>query len=116
MKFSLLPQGQRFDLGGEIYVKDGPLTARGAAGGGQKIIPRSAQVTPLSQAEPRSSSAPEALAAQAILDAFERYHRECLSCLDQLALEVSPETLAAARDRLERARGAFMKSAAPPKL
>jgi len=77
------------------------------------MIPRSARVTPLSQDQPQSRGAPEALPVQAIFDAFERFHRECGACLDQLAFEVSPVTLAAARERLERAREAFMKSAGP---
>jgi len=114
MKFSLLPLGQRFDLGGEVYVKDGPLTARRAADGRQKMIPRSARVTPLLRDQSQSCGAPETLPVQAIFDAFERFHRECRACLDQLALEVSPVTLATARERLERAREVFMKSAAPP--
>lgn len=47
MRFPQVAQGQRFTYQGKAYTKTGPLTASEEGSGDQRMIPRSAEVTPL---------------------------------------------------------------------
>jgi hypothetical protein len=50
MRFPQLALGQHFSYQGKRYTKTGPLTASEADGGNPRMIPRSAEVTPLDAA------------------------------------------------------------------
>ncbi len=47
MRFPQVAIGQRFTYQGKAYSKTGPLTASEEGSGNQRMIPRSAEVTPL---------------------------------------------------------------------
>lgn len=54
MKLQHLALGERFEFEGQVFAKTGPLTASPEAGGGQRLIPRHAELKPLD----RPGSAP----------------------------------------------------------
>lgn len=55
MKLQHLALGERFEFEGQVFAKTGPLTASPEAGGGQRLIPRHAELKPLD----RVSTAPD---------------------------------------------------------
>lgn len=78
MKLQQLAMGARFEYEGVAYVKTGPLTASSEAGG-QRIIPRYANLTPLDVPVAASSQAPikGRLEAVRVRTAFERFYESC---------------------------------------
>lgn len=92
-KFTQLAIGDTFEFQGNPFLKTGPLTARNTDDGSQRMIPRSAVVSPLGAAP---APAPEVdtkpLPAEKVVAAFESYHQGCLSWLQ--AVEETDRTLA----------------------
>ncbi len=82
MRFQHLAIGARFEFEGKIYTKVGPMTAS-AGSGGQRMIPRYADLTPLDGAPaPVARKAPTSLEAMAVRAAFERFHGEARARID----------------------------------
>lgn len=107
-KFSLLAIGETFEYQGERYTKSGPLIASRLENGSQRMIPRSAVVTPLSGAEaPAAKVESRQLPTEQVLEAFEHYHR---GCLDWLAMteKVDEELAASIREAMATARERFL--------
>lgn len=74
MKIHQLPLGARFLFEGQEYVKSGPMVGSGA--GGQRLIPRHAQVQPLEGADTAAAPAPApAVDRERLLAAFEAFYR-----------------------------------------
>jgi hypothetical protein len=82
MKFDRLPIGSRFRYDGTLYVKTGPLQARPESGGGERMIPRWADLSAgegeAPDAGPARSPRPDPGAVRAAVDA---YHRRCATLL-----------------------------------
>lgn len=78
MKLQHLSMGARFEYEGVNYVKTGPLTASSEAGG-QRIIPRYANLKLLDAPLAEASAAPVRgrLEAVRVRAAFERFYESC---------------------------------------
>ncbi len=89
MKFQHLPIGARFEFEAKIYSKTGPLTASAEAGG-QRVIPRYADLTPLDACVPRAArKSPATLDPDKVKAAFDEFYAEAARRIDtsqQLAL------------------------------
>jgi len=108
-KFTQLPIGDSFEFQGERFLKTGPLTGRNLATNQQRMIPRSATVTPLNEAAavetpPSQRQLPEAL----VLEAFEHYHKGCLEWL-RLTEETDSVLAQRIREAMELARKRFLQ-------
>ncbi|MDD5330497.1 MAG: hypothetical protein PHX38_10855 [Sulfuricella sp.] len=112
MKFHDLAVGQRFELGGAVYVKTSPVLASKEEGTEKKFMARSAPVLPLDGVQrPAAAKTGKALPAEAVLAAFEAYHARCRTVLE---LEVSAERRQQIADVLERGRQDFIDSISKP--
>ncbi len=85
MKFTQLVIGARFRYQGEVYSKCGPLAAS-AAGGAQRMIPRSAVVEPLTE----DGQTPQRRSPQR--QALDAYHAEAERLL-AAAVAAGPDQL-----------------------
>jgi len=96
MKLQDIPIGGRFEYDGKIFTKTGPLTAS-AEPGGQRMIPRYANLLPLDIPVPQSKLAGmhRKLDEAAVQTAFHEFHRRCAELLDESSLPA----LAEARQR-----------------
>jgi hypothetical protein len=95
MKVQEIPVGARFEYQGRVFVKTGPITAT-AEDGGQRMIPRYADLRPLDR--PLSAGRPgprRRLDEAKVRAAFDEFHRTCLRITDDFS---RPE-LEAARQR-----------------
>ena len=83
MKLSHLAIGARFQFEGKVYVKTGPLTAS-ADKGGQRMIPRSAILTPLDMPLVQETKAGQTrkLTEATVLAAFEEFYGVCNRLVD----------------------------------
>jgi hypothetical protein len=107
-KFTQLASGESFEFQGEQYLKAGPLTARSVASGTQRMIPRSALVTPLGETAPTPAEVEQrTLPAAQVVTAFEDYHRGCLEWL-QMIEELDAETADKIRTAVQTARERFL--------
>ena len=78
MKFHQLREGARFAYRGATYRKNAPLTAIAEATGRQRLIPRSAAVTPTDAAEPPTAAQlPDGLPATVLTRALEQLTQAC---------------------------------------
>lgn len=103
MKFQLLAIGARFEFEGDVYMKTGPLTAAGEAGG-QRMIPRSAVLKPLDAPVVDKPKAGSKLDEAAVTTAFELFFTDCVRLLqssepDVLRVSALRAELDAARER-----------------
>lgn len=77
MKLQHLELGARFEYEGLVYVKTGPLTASSAEGG-QRVIPRYANLTPLDLPEPETKGVGRGqFSRQTVLAAFNAFYNTC---------------------------------------
>jgi hypothetical protein len=83
--------GARFEYDGKVYVKTGPLVGSGA--GGQRLIPKYAVLSVPEGAHSAPPKPGQALMADRVLAAFERYH----ACCEVLVPAQQHAALAAAR-------------------
>lgn len=81
-RFSQLAVGQRFELDGEDWTKVSPLLARSEATGRQKMIPRSAAVTPAGSTAATPAEPAPALEPAAVRAALQAHHGRCLGALE----------------------------------
>jgi len=109
VKFSQLPLGARFEYQGRVYVKTSPLAASGEAGG-QKLIPRYAELTPLDGAPTPVTRPNRVLDETTVLAAFEAFAADCQRLLDRSSADVTQHRLL--RAELEAARQRFLDSLA----
>lgn len=111
-KFTLLPVGECFEYQGENYTKTGPLTASSLTGNRQRMIPRSALVKSLQQAEEARSPAQKEeinLRASLVREAFEHYHNGCLEWLRLAEQELNDNTAEQIRTALVQAHQRFLE-------
>lgn len=95
MKFQQLAIGARFEYEGQVYSKTGPLSAASDRGG-QRMIPRYADLRPLDGAAAEVEPKPgRKLDEAAVMAAFDAFHRDCARLVD----ESGRTGLAAARER-----------------
>ena len=95
MKLQDIPVGARFEYQGRVFVKTGPMTAT-AEDGGQRMIPRYADLRPLNPPPPGDKPGPRSRLDEAkVRAAFDEFHRTCLRITDDFS---RPE-LEAARQR-----------------
>ncbi len=87
MRLQDVPMGGSFEYEGQVFTKTGPMTAA-ATKGGQRLIPRSAILSPV-------GTNPDGLDRKAVLAAFDAFYRTC----NRLTDESSRAELAAARQR-----------------
>ncbi len=106
MKFHQVAVGQRFELEGEWYVKDRPLTATHEASGRSRLLRRSVNVSLSGSPAPPASQ--QTLEVQKVQAAFEVYHAQCLACVRDLLVDAGPARAAAVHDRLDAARRGFL--------
>jgi len=107
-KFTLLAIGESFEFQGEHYLKSGPLTARHLTDNSQRMIPRSALVTPLGKTAPTAAeTTPRQLPAEQVLEAFEHYHKGCREWL-QMTEEVDASLAEKIREAMQAARQRFL--------
>lgn len=106
MKFHQLPLGARFEFQGERYRKSAPLLATAETSGTQRVIPRSAVISPLESPalEPATSEGGTTVAAETVRSALDRYHAACVEALSVCVQGAPPEH---ARALLEEARSDF---------
>lgn len=110
-RFIHLGPGETFHYQGEDYSKTGPLTATRLSDSQQRMIPRSAMVSPL-QSEPtaaKADNAPPALDAARVLEAFEHYHAGCLEWLHLAEQELSAENSVRIRLAMTQARQSLLE-------
>jgi hypothetical protein len=82
MKFLHLGLGARFEFEGKTYTKTGPMTASADAGG-QRMIPRYADLIPLDGAPPPPArKTPASLDAALVRAAFERFYEDAQARVD----------------------------------
>lgn len=85
MKFQHLPIGARFEYEGKVYVKTGPIAASSGQGG-QRMIPRHAELVPLDGGVQATVPAVgRKLDEAAVLAAFEAFYAESARLLDEPA-------------------------------
>lgn len=82
MKFQHLVIGARFEFEGNIYTKTGPMTAS-ADTGGQRMIPRYADLAPLDGAPtPPRRQPPASLDPAKVRQSFESFYTDALRRID----------------------------------
>jgi hypothetical protein len=107
-KFTQLITGDSFDYQGQTYLKTGPLTACNIDSGGQRMIPCSALVHPITAPHaPPPEVTPQQLPADRVLAAFEHYHNGCLEWL-RLTEELDDELAKKMREAMAIARQRFL--------
>lgn len=77
MKFHLVPVGEKFEFQGEIYVKADKLIANSEKTGQNRLIPRSANVQPVTaqtNATPKVIDEHQVQTAK-VLEQFDKYHQ-----------------------------------------
>ncbi len=104
MKFQLFSIGARFEYEGKAYVKTGPLTAT-TEDGGQRMIPRSAILTPLDSARVEAPK-PGLKVDRTVLEALAVFHAECAHLLQVVADDATQEQTALTK--LDTARQRFL--------
>ena len=84
MKLQHLSIGARFEFEGKVYVKTGPLTASSDKGG-QRMIPRSAMLTPLDMppVQETKGSQTRKVTEATLLAAFEEFYGTCSRLVDE---------------------------------
>lgn len=99
MKYLQLADGQQFEYQGDIYTKKGPMMAVDRSGA-SKLIPRSAVVTPVSNAVPASATDRPSgkIAIQDMLALFEAFYASCHALLDE-SEKPKQQQLATAKDK-----------------
>jgi len=100
MKIHQLPLGARFVFEGQEFVKTGPMFAAGQDGG-QRLIPKYAQLTVLGENASDADPKPRALTKASVLTAFEAFYSRC----KELAPEDRHPELDIARDHFLRVLG-----------
>lgn len=109
MKFQQLPEGQRFEFEGEIYIKVDQLKARHAASGRHRFIRRSAAVKSLAVAMPNHAVTQACrLPVAEVSAAFDVFYRCCRQCLEELAVRPDTRALKTVYGDLESARQRFL--------
>lgn len=89
MKFQHLPIGTRFEFEGRVYIKSGPMTAS-ADTGGQRMIPRYADLVPLDGVQMPRRETPASLDPVKVRQAFDAFYADALRRIDtsqHMALE-----------------------------
>ena len=87
MKLQDIPIGGHFEFEGKVFTKTGPLTASSDPGG-QRMIPRYANLRPLDQPalEERSGGPRRRLDDAAVQAAFHAFYERCAGLVDNAAL------------------------------
>ena len=110
MKFHLLPVGEKFEYQGEVYIKADKLIANAEQTGQNRLIPRSANVQPVSahaNATPKVINEHQVQTAK-VLKVFDDYHQHCLQCLSDMNNLADPKIVQKKKDELESARQQFI--------
>jgi hypothetical protein len=94
MRLQDLPVGARFEYQGKVFVKTGPITAT-AENGGQRMIPRYADLWPLDPLPEKPPASKRTLDEARVRAAFDEFYRTCFRITD----EFSRTELEAARRR-----------------
>ena len=105
MKFKLLSIGQKFEYGGERYVKTSPLIASNIETSHNKMIPRYAILTLLDEigtSKQQVNNKP--INSQEILSAFNLFYEKCIT-----TLEKNNALQPIIKDELDNARDEFTK-------
>lgn len=101
MKIHQLPLGARFEYQGEEFVKTGPMFGTAKTGGGQRLIPKYAQLNVLGESSPVREGKARQLPAAEVLEAFAAFYAVC----GQLVPEDQHSKLWAAREHFMKALG-----------
>lgn len=110
MKFPKLAPGARFRWQGELYRKTGPMTAHAEAGGGQRLIPRSALVEALDGSAEGMATGEPGLDIARVQAALRAYEDSLLAYAETLD---GPER-SALRAQMDVAAKAFRAALRPP--
>jgi len=109
MKFTQVANGAQFEYKGAIYTKSGPLMAVDETGA-SKMLPRSADVTPLTGAiatKPPTDINSE-MNVLKVISTFEAFYAQCQACFQEVEGKIDPQTLKQMKAELERARQKFI--------
>ena len=103
MRLQHLALGERFEFEGQVFAKTGPLTASPEAGGGQRLIPRHADLKPLDRPAPaaRSGVLPEKETRRWLKDLAE-YHETTRTLLTEAGSQRLGELEVAYRRLLDK--------------
>lgn len=112
MKFHLVPVGEKFEYQGEVYIKADKLIANSEKTGQNRLIPRSANVQPVSE---QTSSTPKVVEEHQVqttkvLEQFDNYHQQCMQCLSDIDHSTDPDIINRKKNQLEDARKVFIDS------
>lgn len=103
MKFKLLSIGQKFEYGGDVYVKTSPLVASNIKTSENKMIPRYATLLLLDDAgQEQQKVKKETIDAQEILNAFNVFYEKCITTLEDNNVLVP-----LIKDEIDKARDEF---------
>ena len=94
MRLQDLPIGARFEYQDKVFVKTGPITAT-AEDGGQRMIPRYADLQPLDPLPKAPPASQRTLDEARVRAAFDDFYRTCFRITD----DFSRAELEAARRR-----------------
>lgn len=104
MKFQQFAIGERFEFEGKVYVKEGPVSARGLDTGGSRMIPRYAVLKPVGETPAVSKKVAQKMVSRdAVVAAFDMFYAECGQVVEKC---LDPQ----AEVRLETARQRFLES------
>lgn len=108
MKFYLLPIGETFDYQGEQYIKSTPLVANNISSGKDRLIPRSADVSPQNgQIEPLHLQTDEkTVKLTEVTNAFEQFFQHCQQSIKALPADTAADVV----ENMEMARQAFIET------
>lgn len=103
MKFHQLPNGARFEYQGKVYVKTSPVVATAEEGGGQRLIPRSAVLKPVSDSSAKPpASATLGLDPDVVMAALAQFHDTCARILEEVCPADRRDAVGAALDDAAR--------------
>ncbi|MCB1722644.1 MAG: hypothetical protein H6959_04975 [Chromatiaceae bacterium] len=117
MRFHQLPIGARFEWRGARYRKVSPLMASGEADATQKLVARSAEVTPLGDAAQRPtapSGLPSTLSGPAVAEAAQDFFAHCRAALQAVDPALTAAQRAALLDAIETAAREMLTGLATP--
>lgn len=109
MRFFELGPGERFSFAGHQYRKISPLQARDEADGAQRLIARSAVVTPLTATQP-PPPAPDRLPGSVAVAAIEQMTAVIGAAIEAPGTGLEERGRAALRETLASARTAALKT------
>ena len=110
MKFNQIADGQQFEYQGVVYTRSGPIMATDSDGR-SKMIPRSANVRPISTAAEVKTAAPQKkIPVDKAISAFEDFNTHLDHCLQNQTDETGVVNIEAIQQCMTSARQVFLQT------